>query len=110
MDDKPKPPIVKSSKSEERKQHDAFLDIPIKGAAQLRKKLKWDYNSYHFMYGPSAYDPKGYYLFGVLNEVEKTGMSMMQASDFVVESRANDVPDGLDDEGQRIADNVLQSR
>lgn len=110
MTDKPRPPKVEPSKSEEKKKHDAFLDIPIKGAAQLRKKLKWSYNSYHFMYGPSASDPKGYYLFGVLNEVEKTGMSMMQASDFIVESRANDVPDGLDDEGQRIADNVLQSR
>lgn len=110
MADKPKPPKVEPSESDDKKRHEAFLDIPIKGAGQLRKKLRWDYSSYHFMYGPSAYDPKGYYLFGALNEVEKAGISMMQVSEFILESRANDVPDGLDDEQQRIADNVLQSR
>lgn len=110
MSDKPKPPKVEPSESDGKKRHEAFLDIPIKGAGQLRKRLRWDYNSYHFMYGPSAYDPKGYYLFGALNEIEKAGISMMQVSEFIVESRANDVPDGLDDEQQRIADNVLQSR
>lgn len=110
MTDKPKPPKVEPSKSEEKKRHEAFLDVPIKGAGQLRRKLRWDYNSYHFMYGPSAHDPKGYYLFGVLNEVEKAGISMMHTSEFIVESREKDVPKDLDDEGQRIADNVLQSR
>jgi hypothetical protein len=110
MTDKPKPPVVEPSKSDEKKRHDAFLDIPLKGAAQLRKKLRWDNNSYHLMHGPNSHDPKGYYLFGVLNEVEKTGMSMMQASEFIVESRVKGIPDGLNDEQQRIADNVLQSR
>lgn len=110
MTDKPKPPKIEPSYSDDKKRHRAFLDIPLKGAGQLRSKLRWDYNSYHFMYGPSSYDPKGYYLFGALNEVEKAGISMMQVSEFIVESRDNDVPDGLDDEQQRIADNVLQSR
>lgn len=110
MTDKPKPPIVQPSETEESKRHKAFLDIPIKGADQLRKKLGWDYNSYHFMYGPSAYNAKSYYLFGTLNEVEKAGMSLMQASEFILESRANDIPKVLDDEGQRIADNILQAK
>lgn len=108
--DKPILPKAEPSESDDKKRHEAFLDIPIKGAGQLRQKLNWDYSSYHFMYGPSAYDPKGYYLFGALNEVEKAGISMIQVSEFILESRANDVPSGLDDEQQRIADNVLQSR
>lgn len=110
MADKPKAPKVETSKSDAKSEQRQFLDIPIKGAGQLRKKLHWDYSSYHFMYGPSSYDPKGYFLFGALNEVEKAGISMMQVSEFVVDSRDNDVPKDLDDEQQRIADNVLQSR
>ena len=107
-DKKPKP--RNKQQSEEKKKHEAFLDIPIKGAGQLRKKVRWDYNSYHFMYAPSANDAKGYYLFGVLNEVEKAGISMMQVLEFIVDSRPTDIPENLDDEQQRIADNVLQSR
>lgn len=110
MTNKPKPPVVEPANSDEKKRHDAFLDIPIKGAAQLRKKLRWDNNSYHFMHRPNAHDPKGYYLFGVLNELEKTGLSMMQTSEFIVESRIKGIPGGLNDEQQRIADNLLQSR
>jgi hypothetical protein len=110
MADKPKPPKVEPNRSDEKKRYDVFTEMIIKGAAELRKKNKWDYNSYQFTYGASSSDPKGYYLFGVLSEIEKTAMSMMQMAEFVVESRAKDVPKGLDDEGQRIADNVLQAQ
>ncbi|HSX07526.1 MAG TPA: hypothetical protein VLG11_01400 [Candidatus Saccharimonadales bacterium] len=110
-DNKPKPLIVEKPKTDEKKRHESFIDIPIKGAGQLRKRLKWSYSAYHMMYAPSAADPKGYYLFGVLNEVEKTGMSLMHASEFIVDSRPTDTAvDPKDDEGQRIADNILQAK
>ena len=61
------------------------------------------------MYGPGSSDPKGYYLYGVLNEIEKTGIAMMQASEYIIDSQAGSMPNISDDDGQRIADNVLQT-
>jgi hypothetical protein len=42
MTEKSKPPRIRSEKFDDKGQQKAFLDIPIKGAGQLRKKLGWE--------------------------------------------------------------------
>lgn len=101
---------TKPSLDEDKKRYDEFTKIPIKGSAELRKKLGWSNDSYHATHPAHASDAKGYYLYGVLNEVEKAGLSAMQAFEFVRDSKAQGVGSVEDEDGQRIADNILQSR
>lgn len=102
--------ITESSTDADRKQRKDFIMIPLRGAAELRKKIKWSNDNYHFTYPPNTTDPKGYYLYGVLNEVDKAVLSVMQAYEFVADSRAAGVPKETDEEKQIIADNIFQSR
>jgi hypothetical protein len=98
---------IEDSRNEHR---DNFISVPLKGGGELRRKLKWSNSSYHFTHPAHTSDPKGYYLYGVLNEVEKAILSVMQADEFVADSRAAGMPTDLDEDGQRIGDNVFQSR
>lgn len=104
--DKPPAPIVEK----ERSPGDQLAGLIIKAGAQLRKHIKWSDNSYHMTYGANSGDPKGYYLYGVLNEVEKACFAMMQTADWIKESEAGYDPKDFDEEKQRINDNLLQSK
>lgn len=108
--DKPRPPIV-GSDEKDRSPGEQLAGLIIRACAQLRKHIKWDNDSYHFSYGINSTDPKGYYLYGVLNEVEKACFSMMLTADWVKDSeKTYDSKKELDQEQRRIADNLCQSK
>lgn len=109
MQEKPRIASVEPSMTEEERRHRTFYDIPIRGSAQLRKKLKMDDIGFRRIWGPNTGAPRDYYLYGVLNEVEKAGASMMQHADFIRESRAAHDPKKLGHVDQRLADNILQA-
>lgn len=96
--------------STEESRAETFVNLPLKGGAALRKRLKWTHDSHYHTHPPTTSDPKGYYLYGVLNEVEKAVLSVMQAYEFIKDSRKQGEPTLTDDDGKRIADNVIQSR
>ncbi len=109
--EKDKPPVPKVEKElKDRSPGDELARLIIKAAAQLRKHVKWSDDSYHMIYGASSGDPKGYYLYGVLNEIEKACFSMMQAADWVQESEESYNPKEFNEEEQRINDNLLHSK
>lgn len=107
--DKPPTPIVKQD-LKDRSPGDQLATLIIRAGAQLRKHIKWSNDSYHMVYGANSGDPKGYYLYGVLNEVEKACFSMMQAADWVKESEESYNSKEFNEEEQRINDNLLQSK
>ena len=107
---KPRPPEVGNDKTDEERRYASMTELAIKGGSQLRRKLNISEDSFSFIYGPNTANPKKYYLSGVLNEVEKAGMAMMYAADFVIDSRKVDLPDINDATGRRIANNSLQVR
>lgn len=108
MSDKPVIATVEPNE-EDKKRHQAFYDIPLRGGNLLRSKLKIDDNSYHFMWGPNTSAPRDYYLYSVFNETDKAGISMMMHSEFVRESKATHDPKKHED-NQRLSDNILQSK
>jgi hypothetical protein len=107
--DKPPAPMVKQNPKDQ-SAGDQLAGLIIKAGAQLRKHIKWSNNSYHMIYGANSGDPKGYYLYGVLNEVEKACFSMMLTADWIKESEASYNPEDFVEEEQRINDNLLQSK
>lgn len=107
--EKPSRPKDMSGDSD-RNPSDRLTDLIIKAGGQLRGHIKWSNNKYQMIYGANSDDPKGYYLYGVLNEVEKACFSMMQTTEWVKESEASYNPQGFNEEEQRINDNLLQSK
>ncbi len=105
---KPNSPGIGKDKTDEEKRYESYVDLALKGSAQLRRQLKLSENPFSFVYGPNTANPKKYYLTGVLNEVEKAAMSMMYAADFVIESRSQPQPTPKDDAGFRITNNAVQ--
>ena len=103
--------VNKANGKDERSVHlGQLIEIPLKAAGVLRDKLGWSEDSYHYTYPPTTTNPKGYYLYGVLNEIEKACMSIMQANEFVSDSRKVDEPADVDDDAKRIKNNILLSR
>jgi hypothetical protein len=109
MNDKPKIASTEPGDSNDAKKHKFFYGIPIRGGDLLRKRLRIDDKSYHFIWGPNTSAPRDYFLYGVLNETDKAGISMMQHADFVRESKANYDAE-KHKQNQRLSDNILQSR
>lgn len=99
-------------KKKEKDPLDEFTSLILKGSDSLRKRLKIDYSTYRFIHEPNSPNPKDHYLFGVLSEIEKATMALMQTNEFINDSRKTDPPDPSekDDEQQRIYDNVIQSK
>lgn len=67
----PPAPLVEDPK------RDYFLDICLKGANDIRKVLGLDDASYSRVFFTAHSHIKKYYLYGVLNEVEKAGVALM---------------------------------
>lgn len=104
-EDKPLPTII-----EDNDDRGGLEGLLIKSGATLREKLSFSESSYRMTYPPSTSNPRSYFLYGVLNEVEKAVVSVMQAHEFVKDSLAAEQPEVKDEVGQRISDNILQAR
>lgn len=94
-DIKPPAPIVEDPK------RDFFLDICLKGANDMRKILNMDDNSYLRVFFRAHQDARRYYIYGVLDELEKAGVSLMGYSE-VLKDTSGDTHD-------RVSRNVTSS-
>ena len=103
-----KPYSRDTDKRPEHKRQPALTDLSLRAASELRKRLGIDDDRYHFTYGPNASDPRSYYVYGALNEIEKAGIAMMMQAEYIRESRAQGAPADLKGDDLRLADNVIQ--
>ena len=83
-----------------------FVNLPLRSVQQLRERIGLSYESHHSTYGPNSENPKGYYLFGVLNEAEKATTFVMRTHESL---ECEDVPDSTDDQFRRATDNTLRA-
>lgn len=94
-----------------KKKHDFFIEIPMKGSNAIRKYLKMGENGYRYV-ASTAYREqyRDYYLYGIMDELEKAGISLMRISEFIIESKKENKPDvSSDSELQRIERNIYDS-
>lgn len=98
-------------KNEINKKHDFFIEIPTKGANAIRKYLEMGENGYKYVAATAFRDKyRDYYLYGIMDEVEKAGISLIRISEFIIESKKENNPDTSDDpELQRIERNIYDS-
>jgi len=62
---------------EEEKVRDFWIEICLKGSTDVKKLIKMDDNGYLRIYFASHQDSKAYYLYSVLDELEKAGVALM---------------------------------
>jgi len=91
---------------EKKDRNDFYVQVCIKGAQQLRQKLKVDEDGYQFVAGYSHHFTRDYYLYGILDEIEKVGIALIRYREFL--SGDNNVE--IQDKTQaRVTRNVLGS-
>jgi len=91
----PAPKIVQDPK------RDFFIDICLKGANDLRGILKLDDTSYLRIFFRAHQDARRYYIYGVLDELEKAGVALLGYNE-VLQDTSGDTHD-------RISRNVVSS-
>lgn len=69
-----------------KKSHEFFISTAVKGAEQIRKKLRINDDTYSMIHTLSQPNARGYYIYGVLDEVEKASSALMLWSQFIIES------------------------
>jgi len=84
-----------------------FIDICIKGAKQLRDYLSIDENGYRFVASTGHSNSKQYYIYGVLDEIERAGIFLIDLRDFM---KDDSNPEKKDPEMLRITRNIYKSR
>ncbi len=60
-----------------------FINLCIKGTEDLRSLLKISDDQYRQQHYSTAANPKDYYLYGALNELEKVGTSLMRFEELI---------------------------
>lgn len=90
---------------------DFFIEIPTKGANSIRKYLTMGENGYRYVAATAFRDKyRDYYLYGIMDEVEKAGISLMRISEFIIDSKKENKPDTSNNsELQRIERNIYDS-
>ena len=83
-----------------KKQKDFFIDVCIKGSNDLRKIIRTDEEIYNIYPGYSGYS-KEYYIYLVLNELEKVGTTLMRIYEFISEGEADE---------SRASRNILEAQ
>jgi hypothetical protein len=78
-------PTIKTNKPSDENRNDFFISISLKGAKQLREYLKIDENSYRYVASTAHTNARDYYIYGVLDEIEKAGMVLMNTLAFISE-------------------------
>lgn len=87
------------------RQIDYFIDLCVCGAKEIRDRLKVD-ESFYCHVAPSAHTRgRDHYLYAVLDEVERTGIALMQLKEHVEEDIGTSPTS--DQEGQRVQRNAL---
>lgn len=89
---------------EYKKSLDYFIEICVKGAHQLRKYLKVGENSYKYVVGSAHSNTRDYYLYGILDEIEKAGLALLNCKDFILAGENEGKAEKSEDE--RIKRNI----
>lgn len=97
-------------KDENTERHEIFGRIPIKGSIDLRKHLNISEEKYLSVYSPNLDKCRDYLIYGMLDEVEKAGLSLMHTSEFILESIKDGTKRKEQPEDKRIERNIYQSR
>ena len=79
-----------------------FFEICMKGSSDIRKVLKISNEHYNFIHHRGVTRSRDYFLYSAMNEIEKAGISLHRANDFIVGDQ------GID-ENDRLTKNILQS-
>jgi hypothetical protein len=87
---------------EKKDKNDFYIDVCIKGAHQLRNRLKVDEQTYQLVAGFSHHFTRDYYLYGILDEIEKVGIALMRYREFLSDADKAETRD-------RVTRNVLGS-
>jgi len=87
MSDKPKAPKVKPTLNEDEQRHKLFTGLTIRSLAQLSGYLDKNstLNSQH-IYPPNIANAKHFVISGMLDEVEKSAISLLETASFIDES------------------------
>jgi len=99
MTDNVKPPTPIIEENDPKK--DFFLDICLKGANNLRTILRMDDTSYTRVFFTAHQDARKYYIYGILDELEKAGVALMGYQE-VLKDTSGDTHD-------RVSRNVIAS-
>lgn len=88
-----------------------FIEIPTKGAHAIRKYLNIDENGYRYITSTAHRSQyRDYYLYGILDEVEKAGISLLRISEFIIESKKEEPSETNNDSNlQRLERNIYNS-
>lgn len=81
-----------------------FSQICIRGANQIRKYLKIGESGYRYAAVQAHQNVRDYYLYGVLDELEKSGLALMNSSDFILAGEGESV--NKTEENGRITRNI----
>jgi hypothetical protein len=79
----PDPERAKIKADIDKEAADFYLDICLKGSNDLRSILGFDDDSYRFVHHRATRKSRNYYMYGVLNEIEKAGFALMKAKEFL---------------------------
>jgi len=84
-----------------------FSQICFRGANQIRKYLKMGESGYRYAAPQAHQHLRDYYLYGVLDEIEKSGLAMLNFSDFILGGEGNSV--AKTEENDRITRNIYSA-
>lgn len=84
-----------------------FSQICIRGANQIRKYLKTGESGYRYAAVQAHQNVRDYYLYGVLDEVEKAGLVMLNFADFILGGEGD--PIAKTEENDRITRNIYSA-
>jgi len=101
VSDKPRRPTVKPSLNEDEKRHSLFTGLSIRSLIQLSKYLDKS-STIHTqrLYPPNATNAKHYVISAMLDEVQKSTLSLVQTADFIDESNKAETTSSQDNQNQ----------
>lgn len=94
-----KPPELKIEVQRDPR-NEFFIDVCVKGAEDIRRKLGFNEGSYLMTHPMAHSDSRGYYIYSVLDEIEKAGVALIRYQEFLSEGSS-----GQD----RVSRNIITS-
>ncbi len=89
-------------KTKEKPNKDFLIDVCLKGASDLRPLLHVDENGYNLIHFSAHQKARDFYVYGVLDDIEKAGIALINCKEFLSDTKGADPED-------RISRNVLSA-
>ncbi|MCJ7805826.1 hypothetical protein MUP46_04275 [Patescibacteria group bacterium] len=84
-----------------------FSQICIRGANQIRKYLNTGESGYRYLSGKAHQNVRDYYLYAILDEIEKAGLALMNCADFILGGEGD--PVAKTEGNERITRNIYST-